>query len=300
MKLHVASGLSYDPEFFDDDTLDEMMTETTDMVDDTDSAGGVLMGELMIAAPSDAPLSDAEIKALLEQSWEEIYASEDGQMIRDLPIEDQERLKADFLTPPEPIDEELAATLKPKGEPITFLETEDTFAVLMGERPLLSGPLGASASDKKLKFQIAAGICIADILALVIAAVGVLQVLNNRTIAKVGATISAQHGAKIIKASRAISAAGKTAARLAKAKAMAQVAKAVVGSATKAASTMMVGMGRVEKIAAWTTAVAGLTLAFATGSASLWASVLAMAVTFAVFLADTAVAVKKYNEWKAA
>lgn len=304
MKTHSTTGFSYDPDIFDDDTLDSMMSQAQASahgghVAET-SAVGVLMDLAALVPIPDTPLSEADIAALMEHTWHEMYESEDGKMIRNLPVADQTRLKASFLLPPEPIDPKFAATLIPEGERISLVETETSFAILLGERPVLSGRMGSSRADKMLKFQLAAGICIADILALIVAAIGVVQVLNHRLIAKVGATISAQHGARIITASSAIAAAGHSASDLTKAKTIASVAKSVIGSAVKAASTLMSGMGAVEKAAAWTTAVAGLTLAFATGSASLWVSVLAMTAAFAIFLADTAVAVKSHMTWQAA
>lgn len=300
MQLHAATGISYDPEIFDEAFIDALMDlpdpDPEDFPDLDDIPGEM---PLMTAAP-EQPMSPEDVRALMEATWDEMLASEEGEMIRDLSEEEQAALKDQFLTPPDPIGEAAAAALSVPGDRFTLTEDGGNTVLMQGDRPLMTGPLGASANQKKGEFVLAAAMCIADIIAMIIAAVGVLQALNNKTIAKAGANICTKCGGKIVKASGKIAQAAKRGSDLAKAKQMLGVAKGVVGSFGKMAGYLMIDMGKLEKAAAWTTAVGGLTLALATGSSSLWLTVMAMIAAVAMFVADTAVAIKKYNAWKAA
>ncbi|MEO1107088.1 MAG: hypothetical protein AAFX90_04120 [Pseudomonadota bacterium] len=299
MQLHSASGISFNPDVFDESFVDMLDNLPEDAVEDIDIDETPEM-PLMTAAPTAEP-SDADIAAIMESAWQELYNSDEGADIRSLPEEQQVQIKARFLSP-DPISEADAATVPIDDAPFSIEETADSLILMQGNTPLLGAPLGSSKSQKKKAalntFIGAAAKAFADIITMAMAALGVYQALGSKTVTKAGAGIAVKCSKPIARHAGAIAKAGKAGGDVAKMKAMLGVAKASVGF-TKLAGIVLTDMSGLEKAAAIATCVGGMTLALASASGSFWLSMVAMVAAVAMFVIDTALAVDTYKKWQA-
>ncbi|WP_209598420.1 hypothetical protein [Ruegeria sp. HKCCSP351] len=298
MKLHSASGISFNPDVFDESFIEMLDKLPEDAVEDIDLDAGPKMP--LMTAPA-TELSAADVAAIMESAWEELYASDEGADIRALPADQQAQIKARFLSP-DPIPEAEAATVPVDAAPFSVQETADSLILMQGDTPLLGAPLGTSRKKRKKAalntFIGAAAKAFADIITMAMAALGVYQALGTKTVTRAGAGIAVKCSGPISRHAGAIAKAGTAGSDLAMMKAMLGVAKASVGF-TKLAGIVLTDMSGLEKAAAIATCVGGMTLAVASASGSFWVSMLAMVTAVAMFVIDTALAVDTYKKWQA-
>ncbi|RYG93045.1 hypothetical protein EU803_02760 [Loktanella sp. IMCC34160] len=299
MITHTQSGIQYDPEMFDPEFFDMLAA----LPDPDDLAGLDTAAPLLAAAPREAPLSPAETDAVLRQAWDDLLASDEGAEIRALSPKDQDRLKAQFMIPPEPISALTAQGLDIGLSPMSLIETEEALTLMQDGKVLMTAPFGANMSKRKkacLDTLIGAVCkCLADAITMAMAAVGAYQSLNQKAVARAGANICTKCGGKIAKQVGAIGAAVKRGSDLERFARMLSLGRAVVGI-PKLASLALLDLSGWEKASIIATVVAGLALAFASFGNTFWLSILAMGAALVAFVADSVAAGKAHAAFKAA
>jgi len=298
LQTHETTGFQYDPDLVDPDFF-EMLDAVPDPEEEP---GGMLMGaapEPLEMAPRATPLSQEQTDALVEEVWQDLLASEEGAAVAALSPEEQAAFKATYLAPPQTLSEDAAAMITLPKLSIAVVETEDSYEIQQDQMPMMAVPLGASRAKEKARksaFLIAAGVCLADVVGMVMAAVGVVQALNKRSMAKGAAKLSSKYAAGIAAKGKEFKAAAK-ATQLASMQRTLGIAKSLT-SFPKLAGVMLSEMSLLEKTGAVATAALGLSLALASGGGSVWLSVLAMTASVAVFVIDLVIARDKYVAWK--